>query len=277
MQALPSPAARRWFPFGDVARPLLAAIAVCLLGFGGPPAQAAWQPAAGSTFDLQLTQPLNLVRPVNSLALDLFTTTPEQIGELRARGITVFCYIAAGFWESWRPDADSFPELALGASLTGWPGHRWVDPDSPAVDPILQARLDLCRERGFNGVLLAGLDQPAEAAGFAITAEQRRAFQHGLAAAAHDRGLVAGAIGGFAEPSELVDGFDFLVADGCLAWVGCADALEPWRTAGKPAYLVAYTNQQGKMDRLCHEAAELGFQLIFKTQSLNGKLHRRCS
>ncbi len=31
------------------------------------------------------------------------------------------------------------------------------------------------------------------------------------------------------------------------------------------------------MDRLCSEAAELGLQLIFKTQSLNGKLHRRCS
>jgi hypothetical protein len=275
MQALPSPAARL-FPLGAMVRRLLLA-AACLLGIGSPAAEAGWRPASDQTFDLQLTQPLNLVRPVNAIALDLFTATPEQMSELRARGVATFCYIAAGVWESWRPDAGSFPETALGSSVTGWPGQRWVDPSSPALDTILVARLDLCRERGFDGVLVAGLDQPAEGTGFTAIAEQRLAFQRRLAEAAHARDLVAGAFGGLAEPAELVDAFDFLVADGCLAKDGCAKALEPWRTAGKPTYLVAYTNQAGKMERLCSEAAELGLQLIFKTQSLNGKLHRRCS
>lgn len=260
-------------------RRLLAAVTAgaCLLGLGSLPARAGWQPASDQTFDLQLTQPFNLVRPVNSIALDLFTTPPEEVSELRAKGVTTFCYAAAGYWESWRPDAGRFPAAALGPSVSGWPGQRWVDVGSPALAPILEARLDLCRERGFDGVLLAGLDQPADGSGFATTAGERVAFQQHLAEAAHARGLVAGAIGGFAEPAELVDAFDFLVADGCLARDGCAQALAPWRTAGKPAYLVAYTNQAGKMDRLCGEAAELGVQLIFKTRSLNGKLHRRCS
>jgi hypothetical protein len=279
MTASSSPAPHRQLPLARSARLLPAAVALvaCLLGLGSPPAEAGWRPASDQTFDVQLSQPFNLVRPVNSIALDLFTTKPEDIGKLRARGVATFCYIAAGFWESWRPDAQSFPATALGSSVSGWPSQRWVDLGSPALAPILEARLDLCRERGFDGALLAGLDQPVQGSGFAATAEQRLALQHRLAAAAHARSLVAGAFGDFSAPTRLVDTFDFFVADGCLANGGCAEALEPWRTAGKPAYLVAYTNRAGKMDRLCGEAAALGLQLIFKTQSLSGKLHRRCS
>lgn len=276
MDSLPSAATRRPARFGSVARRLLVAGAA-LLGVGGDPVEAAWRPASDQTFDVQLSRPLNLARPVHSLALDLFTTGPDEIAELRARGVATFCHVAAGIWESWRPDARDFPASALGSSVTGWPGQRWVDLGSPALAPILEARLDLCRERGFDGALLAGLDQPQAASGVASTAEQGLALQERLAAAAHARGLVVGAIGGFAGSAGVASAFDFLVADGCLGADGCAAALEPWRAAGKPAFLVAYTNQAGKMDRLCGEAAALGLPLIFKTRSLNGKLHRRCS
>ena len=40
--------------------------------------------------------------------------------------------------------------------------------------------------------------------------------------------------------------------------------------------MVEYTNVRRKMDAYCAEAAELDLQLIFKTKSLNGKIHRRC-
>jgi len=45
---------------------------------------------------------------------------------------------------------------------------------------------------------------------------------------------------------------------------------------GKPVIVVEFTNVQRKMDQFCEQAAELGVQLLFKTQSLNGKLHHRC-
>ena len=54
------------------------------------------------------------------------------------------------------------------------------------------------------------------------------------------------------------------------------DALLAFRRADKAAYVVEYTNVRRKMDAYCGEAAELDLQLMFKTKSLNGKIHRRC-
>ena len=73
----------------------------------------------------------------------------------------------------------------------------------------------------------------------------------------------------------LATAFDFLVADDCVAKNDCA-GVRPFLAAGKPVYLVAYTNVPHRMDAYCALAAKVGAPLIFKAQSLNGKLHRRC-
>ena len=41
-------------------------------------------------------------------------------------GRKVVCYIDAGTWEDWRPDAAQFTTSLLGRS-NGWPGERWLD------------------------------------------------------------------------------------------------------------------------------------------------------
>ena len=48
-------------------------------------------------------------------------------------------------------------------------------------------------------------------------------------------------------------------------------------SATSPCIVVEYTNLRRKMDTYCAAAADLDVQVIFKTQSLNGKIHRRCS
>jgi hypothetical protein len=142
---------------------------------------------------------------------------------------------------------------------------------------VLEARLEACKQQGFAGVLLAGLDGRAGSSGFGITAEQQLDFSRRLAAAAHERGLAAGFMGSPGQKSaELAAAFDFLVDDACLAEESCKAALAPWRTAGKPAYLVAYTNVPHRIAAFCAQAKALEAPVIFKTLSLNGKLHRRC-
>jgi hypothetical protein len=227
-------------------------------------------------FDLQLTVPLDLARPVDIIALGLFDTAPERLQQLRARGTTTLCHMSAGLWETWRRDAPRFPETALGRSPTGWPGERWLDVREPALRPLLERRLDLCRARGFDGVLLAHLDGHGRDTGFAIQPEQQLAFNRWLAEAAHARGLVAGIMGDLGQAAELASAFDLLVADSCDPGSDCATAVRAFLAAGKPVHLVAYTNTTRRMDALCAFAAELGAPLIFKTQFLNGKLHRRC-
>ena len=252
-----------------------AAVASCLAG--GPPAQAAgWRPSADERrLDLQLTAPFDLVRPADVMALELFGSSGERLQRLRERGVATLCHVAAGVWENWRPDARDFPRAALGRSPTGWRGQRWLDVRHLGLRPVLEKRLDLCRARGFDGVLLAGLDGHAHGTGFDLKPAQQLAFARWLAEAAHARGLAAGMVNNLGQAAELAGAFDFLVADRCVAAGDCA-GVRPFVEAGKPVYLVAYTNQARRMDAYCALAAEVAAPLIFKTQYLNGKLHRRC-
>jgi hypothetical protein len=245
------------------------------LAVAAPSAQAGWRPGPERTFDLQLTQPLNLARPAEVIALDLFATSSERVGQLHARKTAVLCHVAAGVWENWRPDARDFPPAALGRSPTGWRGQRWLDVRHLGLRPVLEKRLDLCRARGFDGVLLAGLDGHAHGTGFDLKPAQQLAFARWLAEAAHARGLAAGMVNNLGQAAELAGAFDLLVADRCVAAGDCA-GVRPFVKAGKPVYLVAYTNQARRMDAHCALAAAVGAPLIFKTQYLNGKLHRRC-
>jgi hypothetical protein len=244
----------------------LAALALVLTAALPLRAAEPWRPVHGQRLDVQLLPPLDLVRRADVLALDLFQTPPDQVRQLEARGVAALCWIAAGYWESWRPDAFAFPQGALGRNVPGRPGARWIDADNPAVTKLMERRLDLCREHGFKGAVLAGLDA-APRAGLAVR----------LAAAAHEKGLAVGLVGLPADGPALAKAYDFLVAADCAAAPGpCAEAAQAFRAAGKPAWLLAFTNAAARMTALCADAARSGVPLLFKTQTLTGRLHRRC-
>jgi hypothetical protein len=139
----------------------------------------------------------------------------------------------------------------------------------------MERRVDLCRDRGFDGVLFGGLDGYARNSGFDLTAEQQLTFNRWLAEAAHARGLAAGIINDLDQAVELTNAFDFLVADTCIDQSDCA-AVQPFLAANKPVFLLDYTNVARRMNEHCAVALKIGVPLIFKTQYLNGKLHRRC-
>ena len=228
----------------------LALLLVAIGALGVPlPAYAGWRPSlAERRFDIQLSVPLDLTRPADILALDLFTTPPERIAALRARGVATVCHLAAGRWENWRPDAAGLPGGALGGSAAGWPGERWVDIRHPALRPFLERRLDLCRARGFDGVLLADLDGYAHAPGFPYSRADQVAFDLWLAGAAHERGLAAGLVDDPGQAGELAHAFDFLVASDCLDGAGCPPPDVSWRQASRssssrtPTSRAAWTN-----------------------------------
>ena len=181
----------------------------------------------------------------------------------------------AGAWESWRPDAGQFPQPVIGQRTEGRADQRWLDIRQASLRPILERRVDLCRDRGFDGVLFAGLDGYARNSGFDLTADQQLAFNRWLAEVAHARGLAAGIINDLDQAAELANAFDFLIADACIDQSNCA-AVQPFLAANKPVFLLDYTNVARRMNEHCAAAMKIGAPLVFKTQYLNGKLHRRC-
>lgn len=236
----------------------------------------AWVPEQAQRYDVQFVTPFNLVRGVDVAELDLFETSADQLKALKARGVRTLCYVNAGAWENWRADARDFPAAAIGRNYAGWPGERWLDVRQlDDIGPLLRKRIELCAAKGFDGIDLDNVDGYANRTGFPLTAKDQLAFNRWLAAEARKAKLAVGLKNSLELVPDLVRDFDFAIVESCFSLGGC-DRARPFREAGKAVYVIEYTNQLRKMDRFCADAAELGVQVIFKTKSLNGKLHRRC-
>ena len=247
-----------------------------IMAAAAAPALAAWQPDQGEPFDIQLTSPFDLVRPVGTMALGLFETSPARLQELKSRGVRTICVVNAGAWENWRPDSHSYDQRMVGSDRAGWRGDRWLDiRAADVIRPILGKRLDLCESKGFDGVAFDKVDGYAHHTGFPLSARDQLAFNRWLAAEAHDRGLAAGLVDTLELVPELVAEFDFAIAESCFTEQTC-ERLLPFREAGKPVFAVEFTNVRRKMDAYCAVAQDLDLQLVFKTKSLNGKVHRHC-
>ena len=122
---------------------------------------------------------------------DAFATRAATVARFHRAGQHLVCYLDAGTWENFRPDARRFPRRILGAG-NGWPGERWLDIRALGViEPIIAARLDMCAGKGFDGVEFDNIDAYANHSGFPLTAAEQLRYDEWLAAAAHARGLAA--------------------------------------------------------------------------------------
>jgi hypothetical protein len=104
-------------------------------------------PQPGASWQYQLSGTLDLEVEADVFDIDGFETTPAQVAESHASGRYTICYVSAGAWEPWRPDASDFPQRLLGRS-NSWPGERWLDIRRlHALKPVLRARLDMCERK----------------------------------------------------------------------------------------------------------------------------------
>ncbi|GGN84630.1 endo alpha-1,4 polygalactosaminidase [Actinoplanes lobatus] len=250
-----------------------ALLAGCQAASPIPPAPppTRWIPPPGVTWQWQLTGKLDLTVDAQVYDVDGFNTTATEVEALHQRGRKVICYISAGSAEQFRSDAVRWPERVLG-NPTGWPGERWVDiRDRDSVGPILADRMDMCRDKGFDGVEPDVMDAFTHDTGFPLTAADQVAFNHWVADLAHERGLSVGLKNDLEQISELVGAFDFAVDEECVAHAEC-QALRPFITAGKAVFHAEYDRSP---DTFCAETRTLGLSSIRKTRAL-GSWRQTC-
>jgi hypothetical protein len=203
--------------------------------------------------------------------VDLFDTPRATVRALHHRGRRVVCYLDAGTWENWRPDAGAFPKRVLGRH-NGWPGERWLDIRRRHVlAPIMRARLDRCARKGFDGVEFDNVDGYANRTGFALTAGQQLRYNAWLANQAHRRGLSAALKNDVDQVGRLLSYFDFDLDEQCFQYRECA-TLKPFVSAGKAVFEVEYRLRRSKF---CSRAGSLGFSSMRKRLSL-GAWRRPC-
>jgi hypothetical protein len=104
----------------------------------------------------------------------------------------VICYVDAGTWENWRADAGQFPASVLG-NKNGWPGEKYLDIRQMSVlGPIMTARVQKCKQAGFDGVEFDNVDTYTAKTGFPLTATDQLNYNTYLGNLAHSNGLSAG-------------------------------------------------------------------------------------
>jgi hypothetical protein len=235
------------------------------------PCTGCWRPAPDATWQWQLTGDVPSGIEADVYDVDLFDTPAETVAALRRRGARVVCYISAGTWESWRPDASRFPQRLLGSR--GWPGERWLDIRQPAqLAPVLGARLDACRAKGFDGVELDNVDGYTNETGFPLDARDQLRFDAWLANEAHRRGLTVIMKNDLGQAAALLPYFDALLVEQCFAYAECDEAA-PFTAAGKAVVDVEYRRLPAGA---CAAAARLGMHVMRKRQSLDAWVLHPC-
>lgn len=230
---------------------------------------AAWKPAANLSWQLQYINRLDTSVRADVYKIDLFDTRPETIAALKAGGKRAVCYVNAGAWEDWRPDAARFPQAALGKVYEGWPGERWIDiRNIEALAPVMLARLDLCRDKGFDGVVLDNVNSYTHRTGFALSAVDQLRYNAWLANEAHRRGLAVGMNNNAEQARELAPYFDWALAEGCLS-EGWCQSLRAFSELGKPVVVVEYTDSRPRFAMFCRQASALQLSVLAKKRELD--------
>jgi hypothetical protein len=229
------------------------------------PAAAIWIPPATMSWQWQLTGTIDQSVDAAMYDIDLFDNSAATVASLHAAGRKVICYISAGTWEDWRPDASAFPSAVLGSKVDGWAGEKWLDIRRiDLLGPIMLARMDLCKQKGFDGLEPDNIDGYTNGAGFPLTAQDQLAYNQWLASSAHARGLSIGLKNDLDQVAALVGVFDWALVEECFQYNEC-DRLEPFTRAGKAVFEVEYSLQPSQF---CPQALALGFNAMKKNLNL---------
>lgn len=229
-------------------------------------AQSIWRPALETSWQWQLTGNVDLTVDVQMFDLDLFNTDAATVATLHARGRKAVCYVSVGTFEPFRPDAAQFPASVKGKALADFPDENWLDiRQINVLGPIMEARLDLCRAKGFDGVEPDNVDGYANRTGFPLTADDQIRFNRYIADAAHARGLSVGLKNDLDQVADLVPYFDWALNEQCFQYSECT-ALSRFIAAGKAVFQVEYERTTAQF---CTQANTMNFNSMRKNIALD--------
>ncbi len=216
---------------------------------------AHWVPGPNLTWQMQFSGRIDLSVAADAYEVDMFETSAHTVSHLHDRGRRAVCYINAGAWEDWRPDAALYPSALKGKALDGWPGERWLDIRRlDVLGPILADRVAQCAQKGFDGVEFDNVDGVSNDTGFALTDDDQLAFNRWLAQTAHDHQLAVGLKNTLGFAVQLEPAFDFAIVEQCFQYHEC-NLTRPFVDAGKPVLDIEYSRPRSQF---CGKADQLG-------------------
>jgi hypothetical protein len=233
-----------------------------------PPAEPDWwQPDLDTSWQIQYTDEIDLSLEVDLYNLDGFDTEESTIKALHERDVKVACYINAGAYEDWRPDAEDFPESVLGKDMEGWPGERWLDiRDIETLAPIMRARMQMCKDKGFDTIDPDNINGYVNDTGFPLTAEDQVNFNIWLTTEAHGLGMSIGLKNAGELAEQLWPYFDWALNEQCFSYDECDYLTTYFVENGKAAFVIEY---ELTTEDFCPPANAANFNALHKNLVLD--------
>ncbi|HUQ85083.1 MAG TPA: endo alpha-1,4 polygalactosaminidase [Candidatus Limnocylindrales bacterium] len=213
-----------------------------------PVSTGMWSPSASTPlhWQYQLASALNpatdLIPNVHVYDIDGFDNSASTVSALHTKGLRAICYIDAGTWENWRPDAGNFPTSVQGNIVSGWQGEKWLDiRQINILQPLMASRMQMCQTKGFDSVDTDNMDGYANSSGFPLTAQNQLDYNKMIAQLAHSYGLSIGLKNDVDQIVALQPYYDWAVNEECYQYNECG-LLSPFTNAGKAVFEVEYKN-----------------------------------
>jgi hypothetical protein len=265
----------RRHPSARVAGLCAALLALGALALGMPVAASSagwWKPPQQLTWFWQLQGAVNNSKAVAAYDIDGFENEAGEVAALHAQGKHVICYIDVGTAEKFRPDYSSFPKSVLGHG-NGWPGEKWIDiRQLSTIEPIMVARFQMCRKKGFDAVEPDNIEAFSNKSGFPITAQQQLTYNEWIAGEVHSLGMAVLQKNDGEQTAQLQPYFDGALTEQCNQYRECSD-FQPYLAAGEPVLNAEYSRPTAKFCPADDAAKIMGVRFAL---SLNGKKFEPC-
>ena len=243
-----------------------------------------WHPALRTSWNWVLSKvPTAPYRAVQMYDVDGFDNAASDVANLHANGIKAVCYLSAGTYENWRPDAGQFPAALLGKG-NGWPGEKWLDirdvqKTNSTLRTIMDARLDMCQQKGFDMVELDNVDGYTNTTGFPLTAADQIYYNATLANDTHSRGLSVLQKNDNEQIPSLLPYFDGALNEQCNQYSECTTAqngsygYDQYIAAGKAVFQAEY---KLNTSAFCSADNAANFNGVKLNVNLNDKTFQPC-
>jgi hypothetical protein len=235
-------------------------------GSGSGGTGASWTPPLVTSWQWQLASLPSVAQLISVQMYDVdgFDATSSVVSGMHTANIHAVCYIDAGTWEDWRPDAGSFPSSVLG-NTNGWPGEKWLDVRQISIlGPIMLARFQMCKDKGFDAVEPDNVDGYSNSTGFPLSAQDQITYNEWIATTVHSLGLSVALKNDTDQVSQLVSHFDFMIDEQCFEFSEC-DTLLPFINANKAVFEVEYNLDTSQF---CPQANAMNFNSMKKDLDL---------
>jgi len=223
-------------------------------------------------WDLRSELPINSQYAAEVIDIDAFDNSAELVSELHSQGKKVIAYISVGSVENWRSDAANFPASVIGNNYDGWEGEKFLDiRNIDALAPIMKARLDMIKAKGFDAIEPDNIDSYTNDTGFDITEQDVINYCKWLANEAHSRGLSIGQKNATELAGQLVDSFDWILLEDAFEQ-NFQEEAKIYITKNKAVFATEYTDETSESDFLntvCQKASSLKYTAILKERDLN--------